>query len=238
MSGRGQTTVIGGITTGAPAQLELHAETIAGVRPLDAQKGVFPPKTVSEALLEPLFGQPDPTPDEIAAHGSAEDVPAMKTYAIIDAAKTAQGQALIATCDLPYRCLHKGDIAEEMGDVLPYLLELDQDARFTRILFTHVADVPDDMETVHLCHKEPGIYLRSRAPFDDVWRQLCKFTRVQDADGKWYFFRFWEARNLSGVLGGMDPEQLGTFFKHTASFVALHRVDGDWVSEVFTLKAQ
>ena len=39
----------------------LHIEEIKGVEPLDNQFGVHPPKTVPDALYQPLFGQPDPT---------------------------------------------------------------------------------------------------------------------------------------------------------------------------------
>lgn len=237
MSERGQTTVIGGITTGVPTTYALHADSIAGVQPLDTQKGVFPPQSICDALAVPLFAQPDPTDDEIAQYGDADAVPEMKTYAIIDAAKIAQGREIIETSDLPYRCLLKGDVAEELGDVLPYLVELDQEARFTRVLFTHAPDVPDDMATMHLCHKEPGIYIRTRASFDDLWGQLRKFTRVQDEAGKWYFFRFWEGRNLAGVLGAMDDQQLRSFFKHTSRVVTVHRAGGAWVSDVFSLQA-
>lgn len=27
---------------------------------------------------------------------------------------------------------------------------------------------------------------------DDMWRHFRKFTRIQDEDGKWFYFRFWE----------------------------------------------
>jgi len=53
----------------------LHIEEIKGVEPLDSQFGVHPPKTVPDALYQPRFGQPDPTPAEVAQYGSADKVP-------------------------------------------------------------------------------------------------------------------------------------------------------------------
>ncbi|MFV0292160.1 MAG: hypothetical protein ACK5II_02655 [Paracoccus sp. (in: a-proteobacteria)] len=47
----------------------LQFETIDGVEPLDAQLGVFPKKTVPDALRDALFGQPEPTTAEIEAAG-------------------------------------------------------------------------------------------------------------------------------------------------------------------------
>lgn len=43
----------------------LQVETIDGVEPLDTQIGMFPKKTVPDALHDALFGQPDPTAAEI-----------------------------------------------------------------------------------------------------------------------------------------------------------------------------
>lgn len=229
-----QKTVVGGVL---PVSMDVHCESIKDVLPLDAQKGVYPPKTVCDALLDPLFGQPDPTEDEIVVFGSRDAVPDMNTYAIIDAAKIAQGREVIGASGLPHRCLLKGEVAEELGDVLPYLVALDPKARFTRTLFTHATDVPAEMGTVHLCHKEPGIYIRSRASFDEVWSQLRKFTRVQDHEGRWYFFRFWEGRNLGGVLGNMQQSQLNSFFRHAKQVISVHNRDGSWICDVYSLRA-
>lgn len=43
----------------------LSIETIKDVEPLDTQFGVAEPKTVPDALYEPLFGQPEPTDAEL-----------------------------------------------------------------------------------------------------------------------------------------------------------------------------
>jgi hypothetical protein len=71
--------------------------------------------------------------------------------------------------------------------------------------------MPDNMSTVHLWHKEPGIYVRSRADFEDLWKHFRKFTRVQDESGKWYYFRFWEQRafrKIPDVLGEETGKRL------------------------------
>jgi len=48
--------------------------------------------------------------------------------------------------------------------------------------------------------KEPGIYMRSRGSLEDMWKHFRKFTKVQDETGKWFYFRFWEARPLYDYL--------------------------------------
>lgn len=231
------TTVVAGVTPGVLTSVRLQKTPIPDVAPLDAQKGVLPAKSVPDALIPALFGQPEPTEAELAEYGSADAVPKMRTYVIVDTAKLAQGQGIIEGCDLPWRCLQKGQLAEDLADVLPYLVELDADARFTRILLTHLPGVHEEMATLHLCHKEPGVFIRTRAEFDDVWSHLRKFSRVNDEAGKWYYFRFWEGRNLEGLLGSMSEDQLASFFRMALTLVAFYRVPTGWEANAYSLEA-
>lgn len=57
----------------------LQVEIIKGVEPLDTQIGVFPKKTVPDALYDALFGESAPTAAEIkAAGGDPALVPPMQ----------------------------------------------------------------------------------------------------------------------------------------------------------------
>ena len=89
------------------------------VEPLDRQSDVWPMKNVPDKLYETLFGQLAPTEAEIVHYGSVEHVPPMKTYAILDASKFQSGLSEFEDCGLPFRCLFKGDAAEEQKDVAP-----------------------------------------------------------------------------------------------------------------------
>lgn len=155
---------------------------IENVKPLDAQFDVWPYKMVPDTLYEPLFGQPEPT----------ENTAPMKTYAVLNAAKVFALPEILSTSGLKYHSLFDGVAAEDYRNTAPYLVELDHDNNLTRILFTHMEDVSEAMTSVHMWHKEPGIYIRSRSEFDDVRRHLRKFTRVQDDNGKWFYFSFWQ----------------------------------------------
>ncbi|KIC36985.1 DUF4123 domain-containing protein [Leisingera sp. ANG-M7] len=191
----------------------LHIEDIPGVDPLDAQFGAWPLKTVPGALLEPLFGQPEAGPAGATDNGGAEEPALLKTYALIDAAKLHGGFDEIQDCGLPFRCLFQGEAAEELKDAAPYLIQLESDARFTRALFTHIPNAPARLSTLHLWHRNPGIFIRSSADFVAVWKHFRKFTRIRDENGKWFFFRFWEAMALLGYLqsNASDARALGRF---------------------------
>lgn len=170
-----------------PKQSAFHIKTIEGVEPLDTQIGVFPKKTVPDALRDAVFGQPDPTAAEVeAAGGDPAAVPIMQTYAILDAAKLTNLPGLLERSGLEHRCLFKGDAFEKLRNVAPWIVRLEEGNAFTCNLFTR-----SDAHW-HLWDTEPGIYVRSRSILNDMWKHLRKFIRVQDEDGKWFYFRFWE----------------------------------------------
>ncbi|WP_157831891.1 DUF4123 domain-containing protein [Thalassospira marina] len=191
-------------TTTAEPVAWLDIKEIPGIEPLDGQFGVYPRKTVPDGLLEPLFGEVEPTAAEISFYDGLENVPPLKTYAVIDAGKLTGGASAIETCGMPWRCMFKGKAAVELGDVAPYLIELDRGANFTRILFTHDPNANAQATTRHLWHREPAIYIRSRADIDDLWKHFRRFTRIQDEMGKWYYLRFWEPEHLTKRLENVD----------------------------------
>lgn len=194
-------------------------EKIKGVMPLDEQLGVHPKLTVPDTLYGVLFGQTEPLQSEIEYFGNLENIPEMKTYAILDAAKFTSGAIEFEGYDLPFRCLFKGTIAEELYDVAPYLFELSVENPFTRRLMTHHVNQPNEMTSTHLWHKEPGIYIRSRLSFDDMWKHFRKFTRVQDENGKWYYFRFWEARFMRELPNILTPENAKKLIPHGMTII-------------------
>ncbi|RCK52474.1 hypothetical protein TH25_05360 [Thalassospira profundimaris] len=112
-------SLVSAASTEPEPQNWLEIEEITGIAPLDAQFGVHPRKTVPDALFEPLFGDITPNDVEIAFYGNAENVPPLKTYAVMDAAKLTGGFSEIENCDMPWRCMFKGKAAIELADVAP-----------------------------------------------------------------------------------------------------------------------
>ena len=177
-----------------PSEPHLNVETIEGVEPLDAQFGIADPKTVPDLLYGPLFGQLKPTEGELEqAGGDPDKVPPLNTYAILDAAEVAGLPELLAVSGLEHRCLFKGEAFDELAEVAPWVVRLEDGDGFTRNLFTR-SDAG-----WHLWDKEPGIYLRSRGTLDDMWGHFRKFTKVKGEGGEWFYFRFWEPFILIGL---------------------------------------
>lgn len=193
-----------GASDAAPTGLQIA--TIENVEPLDAQLGAVVKKTVPDALRDALFGQPEPCPAEIeAAGGDPAAVPPMRTYAILDAAKVVNLPEVLEDSELEHRCLFKGKAYDDLKNVAPWIVRLEDGNTFTRNLFTR-SDA-----YWHLWDNEPGIYVRSRATLDDMWRHFRKFTRVRDEGGQWLYWRFWDSRLY---LGGAEQRKwlIGSFY--------------------------
>lgn len=203
----------------------LHIEIVENVAPLGPQLGVYPAQTVPEALRDVLFGQPMPDEMEInAAGGDSDALASMQTYAVLDAGKVPGLIERLAGSDLQHRCLFKGSASGDFGHIAPWLVRLEDGNALTRSLFS-ITGMPSDLWEV-----EPGILIRSRAPLDEVWGHLRKFTRVQDVEGKWFYFRFWEGWYFHVLADRQNtlPELSRLFARilHGAHVVVPHRHAG------------
>lgn len=173
----------------------LQIETIDNFEPLNTQIGSFPKRSVPDALHVALFGQPAPTKSEIAAAGGdASGIPPLQTYAVLDAAKLINLPELLEDSGLEHRCLFKGDAYDELKDVAPWLVRLEEGNSFTRNLFTR-SDAP-----WHFWDSEPGIYIRSRAGLAALNSHLRKFFKVRDETGAWYYLRLHAPRVTRALL--------------------------------------
>lgn len=181
----------------ATARPALQIETIDKVEPLGPQIGVFPKKTVPDALHDALFGQPEATETEVAlAGGDVPAVPPLQTYAVLDAAKLINLPELLEDSGLEYRCLFKGDAYDELKDVAPWIVRLEEGNSFTRNLFSR-SDAP-----WHLWDSEPGICIRSRAELAALNSHLRKFFKIRDGAGAWYYLRLHDPRVTRALLRG------------------------------------
>lgn len=152
-------------------------QPLGPVAPLDEQIGTLPRKTVPDALRDVLW--PPIKNDENTA-----------VYAVIDAARASNLADLLERSGLAHRCLFKGQAEADWGHVAPWIVRLQPENEFTRFLFTR------GRFAWHLWDLECGIFLRSDRTLDRLWQHCRKFTKIRDASGKWYFFRFWDPGTL------------------------------------------
>lgn len=179
---------------GLAARLETGFAIVHGtVTETTQTPGDTDPALVIEELLLPDTAGPWISPELHAQlFGPDRDGAALNTYLVVDPTRRRDVSGLfdLDVLDLPLRCLFTGSAREQMSQVAPYLLDLtltgfdpdsDTAPRFHRDFFAR-----------HWGHNT-GIFLRSAASFDDVWRHCRKFTRVRrEGGGGWMFFRFWD----------------------------------------------
>jgi hypothetical protein len=157
---------------------------------------------ISDELKTALFAQPD------SVEHSEASQKRLHTYLIVDATlrKKIVGHYdfdIIMHCEV--KCLFKGKAAQTLKNAAPYLID---------ITLSHQAY--DDDTKVSKFHKDfienhwqhnTGIIVRSYASMDEILHHYRRFTKVQNAEGEWIFFRFWDPNILIPYLTGIQHWQ-------------------------------
>ncbi|OSQ43093.1 DUF4123 domain-containing protein [Thalassospira sp. MCCC 1A01428] len=193
--------------------------TLHRVEPLDAQFGVFPRKTLPEALTEWFFGPATPNIFANRADtGNTDDNPS-RLYTVLDAGKIANLGELLSSSGLEYQCLFNGKTANELAEVAPYLVKLEDNNSFTRQLFSR------GKEPWFLWDRAGGIFIRTAATLTELRKHLRKFTRINRGKNDWVYFRFWDGPVLNALLRGMEskPSHVATFTQcpKTLTFITI-----------------
>lgn len=142
-------------------------------------------------------------PDEAikALFGATNSPGSMPTsFAILDASANPYIPELIAQVAGKTRPIYDSVAEQSYSAQAPWLIELKPDDRFLRKLFSF-GEAP-----WHLWGNGLGIFLRATATFDQVRNHLRRFLKIRDANGKWYYFRFWEPATAAAFFGGLEPE--------------------------------
>ncbi|WP_114087438.1 DUF4123 domain-containing protein [Thalassospira profundimaris] len=145
---------------------------------------------IASELKQRLFGQP-------------EDGPTIGTYLLVDAGLRKSISKVFdlepEIVDVPVQCLFKGEAANDLKEVAPYLLDmtLPKGAWDNRDL---VPGFHRDLFAKHWGHNS-GIFIRTTAFMEEAWNHFRKFTKVaMEEDGRSVFFLFYDPRVLPGYL--------------------------------------
>lgn len=127
-------------------------------------------------------------------------------YAVFDSGVLINLCELAETHAQPGLCLYKGELANEMRDQAPFVYPLDRSARFLGCVAAQ-SDAP-----WHLWGRGGGILMNTHASPEQIQAHWRKFTRVQDARGTSYLFRFWEPDMFLAFLQVCDDRELDGIF--------------------------
>ena len=149
-------------------------------------------KVITQSLIKYLFSQP-----------------ATNVYAVLDGASVEQLPQLLWEHEPENICLYRGELEPDIAAVAPYLVKLEYDHPFTRLVCEQGWG------------KHWGIYIITPAEVDiRVLRQhFRKFLMVYDPDGKLIYFRYYDPRVLRAYLPTCNAEDINIVFGPIGSYV-------------------
>ncbi len=144
-----------------------------------------------------------------------------RLYVVLDAARSADIPALLATHDECAVSLYQEKEPAQLGDYAPYLVELDPDSPLLEAIVSQGWG------------ESWGMFLWSARPLRAVRRHLRRFLVVKTEDGCKMYFRFYDPRVLRIFLPTCTVRQLrelfgpiDTFLVEGADPATLLRFDG------------
>jgi hypothetical protein len=150
-----------------------------------------------------------PDPDRIVAELWPPRRPDRETvFAVLDGARDERIAPAVQKAGLEHVCLYRGELAQTLSDVAPYLVALEPRHEFTRWLLANGWG------------QSWGIFVVSTAPLADLRRHLRKFLMVYDESGKPLYFRFYDPRVLRIFLPTCTADQLQSLFGPVLRYVA------------------
>lgn len=148
---------------------------------------------------------PGPLPDPLRAALFAGDA---ACYALIDGACVPALEAILQVARAEGHSLFHADALEDVAAAGPWLVQLQPDAPFTRLLFT-ASKAPQ-----HLWGRVNLVLLRSQADAPTLIAHFRHYIRLRRADGSRPLFRFWDGQVLCDYFDGCAtlPQRAARFF--------------------------
>jgi hypothetical protein len=127
--------------------------------------------------------------------------PPLRAYALIDAAQDSSIAINLEAFNSPARCLFDGDVADDLAEVGPWLVEL-----------TRFDDAWDWFAEAGY-GKNWGILMHSRLELPRLKTQLKRFLKITDENGKSFFFKYYRPKHLNAYLPVFDAVQMESFMR-------------------------
>ena len=149
-------------------------------------------KVATQSLVKYLFSQPE-----------------TNVYTVLDGASVEQLPQLLWEHEPENICLYRGEQEPDMAAVAPYLVKLEYDHPFTKLV----------------CEKgwgkHWGIFVLTSAEVNirDLRNHFRRFLMVYDPDGKLIYFRYYDPRVLRVYLPTCNTEEIKTVFGPISSYV-------------------
>jgi hypothetical protein len=149
-------------------------------------------KVTNQSLLTNLFSQPQ-----------------TGVFTVLDGASVEQLPQLLWKHKPQNVCLYRGELEPDMAAVAPYLVKLEFDHRFTKLV----------------CEKgwgkHWGIFVITPAEVDmrTLRQHFRRFLMVLSPEGKSIYFRYYDPRVLRVYLPTCNAEEMKTVFGPVSSYI-------------------
>lgn len=149
-------------------------------------------KVVTQSLVKYLFSQPETS-----------------VYAVLDGASVEQLPQLLWEHEPANICLYRGELEPDMAAVAPYLVKLEYDCPFAKLV----------------CEKgwgnHWGIFALTPAEVDIrvLRKHFRRFLMVNNPDGKTVYFRYYDPRVLRTYLPTCNTEEIKTIFGPVDNYI-------------------
>jgi hypothetical protein len=129
-------------------------------------------------------------------------------FAVLDGASVHGLLDMLFQWRPPHECLHPGELAPDMAEVAPYLVQLERGSRFTDWVITQGWG------------NHWGVFVISPADLRTLRRHLRAAFIVRDESGRPMYFRFYDPRVLRTYIPTCTPEEMSAFFGPIRTFFA------------------
>lgn len=132
-----------------------------------------------------------------------------RVFAVLDGASVPDLLPKLRDERPDYECLYRGELAPDLAEVAPYLVQLEPDAAFTDWLLRHGWG------------QHWGVFATTAngADLRALRRHFRTFLIVHDEAGKPLYFRFYDPRVLRVYLPTCSADEVATFFGPVISYV-------------------
>lgn len=156
-------------------------------------KSLMDEKGITQSLVKYLFSQPE-----------------TNVFTVLDGASVEQLPQLLWEHEPENICLYRGELEPDMAAVAPYLVKLEYDHPFTKLV----------------CEKgwgkHWGIFAITPAEINlrDLRKHFRRFLMVYSPGGKLIYFRYYDPRVLRVYLPTCNAEELKIVFGPISSYIA------------------
>lgn len=149
-------------------------------------------KVATEVLMQHLYSQPGGN-----------------VYVILDGASVPDLPQLLWEHEPEHVCLYRGELEPDMAAVAPYLIKLEYDHRFTKLVLEQGWG------------RHWGIFVITPAEINlrDLRQHFRRFLMVYNPNGKLIYFRYYDPRVLRVYLPTCNAGEMKTVFGPISCYI-------------------